>query len=99
MLKDISIKSRLIFMIALLSLMMVTIGWTGIFGLGSVNDSLKTVYEDRTIAMGQLDQLIRIINRNQLIIAKSLTGDPARLATEMDSIDKNVAEANKVWGE
>lgn len=41
MLKDISIKSRLIFMIALLSLMMLTIGGTGIFGLGSVNNSLK----------------------------------------------------------
>lgn len=41
MLKDISIKSRLIFMIALLSLMMLTIGGTGIFGLGNDSNSLK----------------------------------------------------------
>lgn len=99
MLKDISIKSRLIFMIALLSLMMLVIGGTGIYGLGSVNDSLKTVYEDRTVAMGQLDQVIRIVNRNQMVIAKSLTGDPAQMGKAMDEIDKNIAEASKVWGE
>ncbi|MES2050166.1 MAG: methyl-accepting chemotaxis protein [Pseudomonadota bacterium] len=99
MLKDISIKSRLIFMIALLSLMMLIIGGTGIYGLGSVNDSLKTVYDDRTVAIGQLDQIIRIINRNQLAVAKSLTGDPAQLGKEMDGIDKNILEANKMWAE
>ena len=99
MLKDISIKSRLIFLIALLSLMMITIGTSGIYGLGSVNDSLKTVYDDRTVAMGQLDQVIRLINRNQMIVAKSLTADPAQLGKEMDAIDKNIIEANKIWSE
>ena len=99
MLKNISIKSRLIFLIALLSLMMITIGMTGIYGLGSVNDSLKTVYDDRTVAMGQLDQVIRLINRNQTIIAKSLTADPAQLGKEMDAVDKNILDANKVWSE
>lgn len=49
MLKDISIKSRLVFMITLLSLIMLVIGGSGIYGLGSVNDSLKTVYDDRTV--------------------------------------------------
>lgn len=99
MLKDISIKSRLIFMIALLSLMMLSIGGSGIYGLGSVNDSLKTVYDDRTVAIGQLDQVIRIIDRNQLTVAKSLTGEPSQLGKEMDGIDKNIAEANKAWAE
>jgi methyl-accepting chemotaxis protein-1 (serine sensor receptor) len=99
MLKDISIKSRLIFMIALLSLMMLAIGGTGIYGLGSVNESMKSVYDDRLVSLGQLDQVIRLINRNELTIAKSLTGDPAQLGKEMDSIDKNIAEGNKIWGE
>ncbi len=99
MLKDISIKSRLIFMIALLSLMMLVIGGTGIYGLASVNSSIKTVYDDRLVSLGQLDQVIRIINRNELTIAKALTGDPAQMAKEMDSIDKNTAEANKIWAE
>jgi methyl-accepting chemotaxis protein len=99
MLKDISIKSRLIFMIALLSLIMLTIGGSGIYGLGTTNDSLKTVYDDRLVSLGQLDRVIRLVLRNQLILARSLTGDPAQLGKEMDSIDINVAEANKFWGE
>ncbi|MDO8179703.1 MAG: methyl-accepting chemotaxis protein [Undibacterium sp.] len=99
MLKNVSIKSRLIFLIALLSLLIIIIGGTGIFGLGSVNNSLKTVYDDRLVSMGQLDRVIRIINRNELTIAKSLTGDPAQLNNEMDAVDKNIAEASKIWGE
>ncbi len=99
MLKDFSIKSRLIFMIALLSLMMLTIGGTGIYGLSTVNSSIKTVYDDRMVALGQLDHVIRLINRNQLAIAKALTGDPAQMAKEMDSIDKNIADASKTWAE
>ena len=99
MLKNISIKSRLIFLITLLSLLMIAIGGTGIFGLASVNDSLRTVYDDRLVSMGQLDQVIRLINRNQLAVAKSLTGDPAQISKEMDQVDKNIAEASKVWGE
>ncbi|MCX7217637.1 MAG: methyl-accepting chemotaxis protein [Burkholderiales bacterium] len=99
MFKDLTIKVRLIFMIAILSLMAVLLGGSGIFGLASVNDSLKTVYEDRLIAMGQLDQVIRIINLNELILAKSLSMDANQVGQEMDAIEKNIERASKVWAE
>ncbi|AZP12132.1 methyl-accepting chemotaxis protein [Undibacterium parvum] len=99
MFKDLTIKARLIFMIAILSLMAVLLGGSGIFGLASVNDSLKTVYDDRLIAMGQLDQVIRIINQNELILAKSLSTDANQVGQEMDSIEKNILLASKVWAE
>ncbi|WP_295758837.1 methyl-accepting chemotaxis protein [Undibacterium sp.] len=99
MFKDLTIKVRLIFMIAILSLMAVLLGGSGIFGLASVNDSLKTVYEDRLIAMGQLDQVIRIINLNELILAKSLSMDANQVGQEMDAIEKNILLASKVWAE
>ena len=99
MFKDLTIKARLIFMIAILSLMAVLLGGSGIFGLASVNGSLKTVYEDRLIAMGQLDQVIRIVNHNQLILAKSLSMDTNQVGQEMDTIGKNIEHASKVWAE
>ena len=99
MLKDISIKTRLIFMISVLSLITIIIGGSGIFGLSSVNASLKTVYEDRLVSAGQLDMVIRLILRNQLLVAKALTGDPAKINQEMETVDKNTLAASKIWGE
>ncbi|MGZ5819356.1 MAG: Tar ligand binding domain-containing protein, partial [Burkholderiaceae bacterium] len=57
MLKNITIKSRLIFVIGFLSILMVAMGVMGFISLNNVNASLKTVYEDRLVCMGQLDQV------------------------------------------
>jgi methyl-accepting chemotaxis protein len=99
MLKNITIKSRLIFVIGFLSILMVVIGVMGFISLSNVNASLKTVYEDRLVAMGQLDQVIRLVNRNQLTIAKAISGDPAQINAAMDAVDKAREETDKVWGE
>jgi methyl-accepting chemotaxis protein len=99
MLKNTTIKSRLIFVIGLLSVIMVVIGAMGLISLQSTNVSLKTVYEDRLIAMGQLDKVVRLLVRNQLTIAKAITGDPAQLSSKMDNVDKDMGEASKIWGE
>lgn len=97
MLQNLSIKGSLIFVITLLSVLLTLVGVTGQYGLSSVNASLKTVYDDRLVAMGQLDQVIRMVNLNQFIIAKTISGDPAKIDDEMTQIEKNRAEANKIW--
>ena len=99
MLKNITIKSRLIFVISFLSLMMLLIAAMGLNSLSNTNASLKSVYEDRLIAVGQLDKVIRGINRNQLYIAKSISGDPANIGKNMDAVDKNKEEISKIWNE
>ncbi|MES2935188.1 MAG: methyl-accepting chemotaxis protein [Pseudomonadota bacterium] len=99
MLKNITIKSRLFFVIAFLSFLMVAIGTLGLVSLNSVNSSLKTVYEDRLVALGQLDQVIRSILQTQLTIAKAVSDDPAKIDAEMDSVDKTKENASKVWAE
>ncbi|MFA9274354.1 MAG: methyl-accepting chemotaxis protein [Candidatus Aquirickettsiella gammari] len=99
MLKNTMIKSRLIFVIGFLSLLMILIGGLGLNSLAGVNESLRTVYEDRLIAVGQLDDVIRKLNRNQLTIALAITGDPAKIEGEMAEVDKNKAEIIRVWDE
>jgi methyl-accepting chemotaxis protein len=96
---NVSIKSRLIALISLLSLIMLLIGTLGIVSLNSANAALKTVYEDRLVAVGQLDQVIRAVNRNQLAVAKAASGDPAKLAGTIAIVERNRAEGNKVWAE
>ncbi|MBC3873768.1 methyl-accepting chemotaxis protein [Undibacterium flavidum] len=99
MLKNTMIKSRLIFVIGFLSLLMILIGALGLTSLAGVNDSLRSVYEDRLVAVGQLDGVIRGINRNQLAIANAITDDQAKIDTAMAEVDTNKALVNKLWEE
>ncbi len=99
MLKNVAIKSRLVAIIGFLLLCCVAIGVSGLGSLGDVNASLKTVYEDRLVAMGQLDRVVRLANRHQLMLAKAITGDAGKTPAIMDAIDKDIVEAEKVWGE
>lgn len=97
MLNNLTIKSRLTFVIGLLALLLTSIGGAGLYSLGATNDSLKTIYDDRLVAMGDLDSVIRLTLQNQVAIAKSITGDPAAAGQQMDAVEKAEEERSKAW--
>ncbi len=97
MLKNIAIKTRLIAIIGFLLASCLLIGIGGLVALDSVNASLKTVYEDRLVAMGQLDRVVRLANRHQLMLAKALTAEPSKNAGQMDALEKDIEAGDKVW--
>jgi methyl-accepting chemotaxis protein-1 (serine sensor receptor) len=97
MIKNITIRARLLVVIGFLLLTSVTIGVGGFISLDTVNDSLKTVYEDRLVAVGQLDRVVRLANRHQLMLAKAITGDASKMAGIADLVEKDIAEADRVW--
>jgi methyl-accepting chemotaxis protein-1 (serine sensor receptor) len=97
MLKNITIRARLAFVLGLLALIILIIGIMGIMSLHQANDALRTVYEDRVIALGQLDQVIRAVANNQLVLAKSINNDPTLLAEAISSVEKNRLIANQQW--
>ncbi len=97
MIKNITIRTRLIGIIAFLLVVAVLIGAGGLIALASVNASLKTVYEDRLIAMGQLDRVVRMANRHQLMLAKALTADPSTIPALLASLEKDIIDGEKQW--
>ena len=99
MLKNITIKSRLIFVIGFLSLQLIVGALVGLVSLGFANDVTKTIYDDRLIALGQLDRVVRLLNQNQLIVAKAITGDPAAVGKHMDEVEANIQTVAKTWDE
>ena len=99
MLKNITIKSRIIFVISFLSFQLIIGGIIGIVSLGFANNSMKSLYEDRLVAMGQLDQVVRLLDLNQLAIAKAITGDQAVISQQIDEINIATKKLDKVWGE
>lgn len=99
MLKNITIKSRLIFVIGFLSLQLIAGALVGLVSLGFANDATKTIYDDRLVCMGQLDRVVRLLNRNQLAISEALTGDPAAAGKQMDEVEANIQTVAKTWNE
>jgi len=70
--KSMSVKSRLAGIIAILALMLLGIGVLGLNGLSKANDSLRTVYEDRTVPLEQLAKIMGSLMANQVAINDAL---------------------------
>jgi nitrogen fixation/metabolism regulation signal transduction histidine kinase len=97
MLKNITIKSLLLFAMGILSLLLVGTGVIGLISLDATNKALKTVYEDRTVSMGQLDKVITLLTINQLDLAASIYGDPGQVIPKMDAIEKRSKEIDAAF--
>jgi methyl-accepting chemotaxis protein-1 (serine sensor receptor) len=97
MLNNFSIKARLVAVLAILSAFMTVVGLAGIISLSNTNAALKTVYEDRLVALGDLQEVIRYINRNQIALAGADNEDPARLPDTVAAVEANLASASKAW--
>ncbi|WP_310448177.1 Tar ligand binding domain-containing protein, partial [Thiobacillus sp.] len=92
MLTNLSIKSRLIFVIGFLSMLLVGGGVLGLTGLAFTNAALKNVYEGKMVALGQLNQLSMLINQNQIMAAEMTAGQLSAFPQELAVIDKMTGE-------
>src|SRR3569623_19422 len=92
MLNNLSIKSRLVFVIGFLSILLIGIGGIGLSSLHDTNDALKTVYEDRMVALGKLERINALMNRGQIIVAESIAGQLSAFPEDVAQTDKRVAE-------
>lgn len=97
MLNNISIKSRLIFVICFMSLLLIGGGVIGIVSLSFANDALKNDYEHRLVPMGELDYVVRLINQNQLAVAQALTDEPTAMIARLNQVDARIEEIGKRW--
>jgi methyl-accepting chemotaxis protein len=98
MFSNLTIKSRLIFVIGFLAMQLVVGALIGITALAFANHSTKTIYDDRLVAMGQLDQIVRLLDANQLTIAKAVTADSGAVGKGLDDVEANIQTVSMVWG-
>ena len=97
MLNNLTIKSRLTFVIGILALLLISIGGAGLYSLGATNDSLKTIYDDRLVAMGQLDNIIRLSLQNKLSVEESIVAGSAGAEREIEPVQKRIEEISRIW--
>ena len=95
---NLKISTRLVILIGILSLLLIAIGAIGLFGVGQSNNALKTVFEDRTVPMGQIADINQLSLQNRLLIAGALLDPtPEEIAKDVAGVEANIAAIDKVW--
>ncbi len=97
MIKNLTIKSRLIVTFFFIAVTLLGIESVSLFGMSKARDSLKTVYEDRIIALDQLTDIESLILQNRLAITSSLvTPTPDVISINVAKLEKNEAEIDTI---
>ena len=95
---NLKVSTRLVMLAGVLSVLLIAIGGLGLFGIGKSNDALQTVYEDRTVPLGQLGEIESLLLNNRLAIAVTLvTPTPDLIAANTATVDNNIAAISKLW--
>ncbi|HRK79192.1 MAG TPA: Tar ligand binding domain-containing protein, partial [Thiobacillus sp.] len=104
MFENLSIKSRLVFVIGFLSVLLVGIGMMGLTSLNVTNNALRTVYEDRMVALGLLERMSMLMNQNQITIAEATAGQLTAFPEDTSLVDKKtegvsntIKEIDGIW--
>jgi CHASE3 domain sensor protein len=98
MIKNLTIKSRLIVTFFFIAITLLGIESISLFGMSKARDSLKTVYEDRIIALDQLTDIESLILQNRIAITASLvTSTPDEISINVTKLEKNKAEIDTIW--
>ncbi len=97
MFKNFSIKARLIFVVSFLSVLLALFGAVGLTSLQQTNTALKSLYEDRVVALGQLAQVTTAVESGRYAISTAIVGDSGEIDKNMDALEKTLQDGEKVW--
>jgi methyl-accepting chemotaxis protein len=94
--KNITIKTRIVVFILLLSIVILGIGGLGLRGIVQNNESLKSVYADRVIPMEQISTIQKdIFNSRVLILGMLFNNQPIK--SHSKKVQENLDEIDKLW--
>src|SRR5690349_16034461 len=99
MFRNLSIKARLVGVIAFLSVQLIVGGIICIVSLGNANESLKTMYDDRVLSLGQLDMVVRMLLHNKAEITEAAMNEASYVEKTVSIVNERVAILDKKWDE
>ena len=92
------ISTRLSLLIGFLAFLLIAIGGVGLSGIATSNETLKTVYEERLVALGTLGDVNRLALRNRILVMNMmLVHDRANLEKRDAEFQANVAKITQLW--
>ncbi|HEX8874498.1 MAG TPA: Tar ligand binding domain-containing protein [Nitrosospira sp.] len=98
MLKNLTIKARLIFVLSFLVAFLLGVQVLGLFGMSSAIEGLQTVYQDRVVPLKQVGHIESLLLHNRVALtAALLTPTPGVIQNNTATIDKNIDEITRAW--
>jgi methyl-accepting chemotaxis protein-1 (serine sensor receptor) len=98
--KNVKISTRLFVLIGFFALLLTCIGINGLMGISSTNDSLKSVYEDNTVALAQLEEVSRLITRNRVLVMDTIINStPENIEKRTAEFQQNDKSIESRWSE
>lgn len=98
MLKNLKISTRLKFSVGISALFLLLVGYVGMYAASISNHALSTVYQDRTLPMGQLGKIRELSLHGQLNIAKAvLDPSPEEIKKDIEDIKADASRIDAVW--
>lgn len=97
MFNNVSIKSRLIFVIGFLSASLIGGGIIGLTNLNHFNNALREMYENRLVPLEQLELIVRHIDRNRMAIAEAVNSNPESIAGKLGEVERRAEEISRRW--
>jgi len=92
------ISTRLIMLTGVLSFLLLALGVWGLIGISQSNAALKTVYEDRTVPVGQLSEVQRNLLRIRLRVDASLLNPtPEAIKGALGEVSSGTQEIDGLW--
>ncbi len=92
------ISTRLMALLAVLSVLLVVIGSLGLFGNQRANASLQSVYLNNAVPLGQLSEIDYYLQSNRILIVLTLMSPGAETVKQNSAaVEKNLAEVERLW--
>jgi methyl-accepting chemotaxis protein-1 (serine sensor receptor) len=96
MMNRMTIKARLIVVMAVLALLLVASGVLGVGSLRATNVQMKSLYEDRLVALSQLEQISSALDSGRYGIASAIVGDSGEIDRGMDALEQTLRQSDGV---
>ena len=92
------VSTRLALTTGVLAMLLVGVGITGLAGMRAGNQSLKTVYDDRVVPLGQLAEIQREANASQRVVDEALLDrGAAAMNKAADEVTRHERRIDEVW--
>jgi methyl-accepting chemotaxis protein-1 (serine sensor receptor) len=96
--KALTIKSRLMMVIAIMAVLLLTIGGLGLFGMGKTKDALHIMYENSVVPANQLSEIQKLLFTNRLRIGASVENPaPEVIQKNTAEVEQNIEKITRLW--
>ncbi len=92
------ISSRLFLLVGTLCALLLLVGGLGLYGTSATNTAFKSVYDDRLVPLGQMEEISRLYQRNRILLMDAaMFPEPAHIEKRMAELNKNLPTSDKLW--